>query len=451
MARKRSKSKRRGNNISRLWDVIVLFIGAVIGVFMLMIVNIYFDTRPLLVQTDALVTSTSIGFSDDVEPAVAEFISNPISNETVNDYLMSDETASDNVTSNGTACDETEPYYVSSDVPSYIEITAVSYYVPVPDLIPIPALNSNQSSYTTITISAAGDTTLGGDSRWAGYHRFMMEFERNGRNHSYFLSNVRDIFEASDLAILNLEGTLTYAEEHMDKEFVFRGPPHFARILSTGGVDVVTIANNHTIDFFDKGYRDTIRALEAADIAYFGNEFNTILEVNGINVGLFGFRIWNAGQYNKNRITAAINDLKNQGAQLIIAYHHWGDEHVNMPNNVQRTMGRFTIENGAHLVLGAHPHVIQGIEEYRGRNIVYSLANFSFGGNSNPSDQDTFIFQQTFTFYNGELIDTNDTNIIPVLISSTRAYNNFQPTVATGEDAERILRRLLTYSNWLVD
>ena len=302
----------------------------------------------------------------------------------------------------------------------------------------------------TITISAAGDTTLGGDSRWAGYHQFMRIFNATGGDHTYFLRNVRHIFEADDLTILNLEGTLTYAEEHMDKPFVFRGPPHFARILSSSGVDVVSIANNHTIDFFDRGYRDTIASLEAEGIAFFGNEFRTIIEVNGIRVGLFGFRVWNSYLYNKNRIASAIRYLQNQGAQLIIAYHHWGVERENMPEEYQRIMGRWTIYNGAHLVLGAHPHVLQGIEVYRGRNIVYSLANFSFGGNANPPDQDTFIFQQTFTFYNGVLLDTNETNIIPLRISSTRAYNNFQPTPAEGYDAERILYRIYTYSRWLI-
>ena len=318
---------------------------------------------------------------------------------------------------------------------------------PIPEIIYEPEEPEPECNIVTITISAAGDTTLGGDSRRLGYQQFMNIFNSNG--HEFFFYNVRDIFAESCLAIVNLEGTLTYATEHMDKEFVFRGPPHFARILSYGAVDVVTIANNHTIDFLDQGYLDTIDALEAVGVAYFGNEFNTILEVNGIKVGLFGFRIWEISAHNRNRIEDAILDLRNRGAQLVIAYHHWGTENSNMASEIQRTIGRFTIASGADLVLGAHPHVIQGIEQYQGRYIVYSLANFSFGGNSNPSDQDTFIFQQTFSFYNGELLDYNETNIIPVLISSTRAYNNFQPTVAEGADAERILQRLETYSEWL--
>lgn len=301
----------------------------------------------------------------------------------------------------------------------------------------------------TITISAAGDTTLGGDTRWAGYHAFQRIYRENDGDLSYFFRNVAHIFAASDLSIVNFEGTLTHAEEHLDNQFVFRGDPHLASILRYGNIDAVTIANNHTGDFLARGLLDTRQALTDHGIVYFGNEFNRILEVNGINVGLFGFSVWAPGAWNENRIRAAIDDLNARGAQLIIAYFHWGTENTNHINDTQRTMGRFTIDAGAHLVLGSHPHVIQGIEIYNGRNIVYSLANFCFGGNANPVDQDTFIFQQTFTFVGGVLQQDNNTNLIPAFISSTRRYNNFQPTVAEDEDAMRILRRLELYSSWV--
>ncbi|MCL1882896.1 MAG: CapA family protein [Defluviitaleaceae bacterium] len=302
----------------------------------------------------------------------------------------------------------------------------------------------------TILLSAAGDTTLGGDRRWAGYGAFLREFEDSGRDHSHFFSNVAHIFYESDLSILNLEGVLTYVTEpHMDKEFVFRGPPHFARILYYGHIDAVSLANNHTRDFFLRGYNDTRAALDYVGVAYFGNYFNRIMEVNGIKVGLFGHRIWADHLENRNRITAAIEYLRNQGAQLIIAFNHWGVEGENFPEHYQRTIGRFTLQQGADLVLGAHPHVIQGIEEYNGRFIVHSLADFCFGGNAAPSDQDTFIFQQLFTFYRGVLQDYTETTLIPARVSSVRYRNDFRPTIAEGDDAERILARIERYSEAL--
>ena len=299
----------------------------------------------------------------------------------------------------------------------------------------------------TVTISAVGDITLGGDPR--GSNNFIREFEHNDGDYGYFLRNVRYIFEEDDLTVANLEGALTDATSHAEKTYVMRGPPHFTAILSSSGVEAVTLANNHSKDFFERGYTETIESLEASGVMYFGNESNTILEINGIRVGLFGYLLWYGGRSQERLISASIGDLKERGAQLIIAYYHWGTELNNIPDSYQRALGRFSIDSGADLVLGAHPHVLQGIEEYNGRYIVYSLANFCFGGNNNPQDQDTFIFQQTFTFEEGVLLDVNEINIIPAFVSSERGRNNFQPTVAEGDDAERILERIRNYSERL--
>ena len=303
------------------------------------------------------------------------------------------------------------------------------------------------STIVTITVSAAGDCTLGGDPRYS--NRLLREFEDSDNDHSIFFSNVRHIFEADDLTILNLEGPLTERTAHLDKGYVFRGPPHFAKILSSSGVEMATLANNHIKDFLDAGYQDTAEALEAEGVGYFGNEFNTVVEINGIKTGLFGYTVWYDGSDTRNRIISSINDLREQGAQLIIAYYHWGTESSSTPDAYQRSLARLTIDNGADLVLGSHPHVLQGIEVYKGKNIVYSLANFCFGGNNNPLDKDTMIFQQTFTFDEGVLLDTNETNIIPARVSSVNTHNDFRPTVAEGEEAERILEKIQKLSDRL--
>ena len=312
-----------------------------------------------------------------------------------------------------------------------------------------PPASPPPEGIVTITISAAGDVTLGGDSRLLGYHQFMEVFERNNRDFSYFLRYVRPIFEASDLSIVNLEGTLTDATEHIYAPFIFRAPPSFARILTYGLIDVVTVANNHTFDFFEVGYQDTLDSLRQEGIAYFGNDKNTIIEVNGLRVGLFGFLMWNDSPEHRSNIENAIADLQARGAHLIIAYHHWGVMGETLAAEYQQDLGRFTLDAGAHLVLGSHPHNIQGIQRHNGRYIVHSLADFCYGGHSHPSDQDSLIFQQTFTFVDGVLQDTEDINIIPIMMSSTPAYNNFQPIVAEAIDAQRIKERLIRYSQWI--
>ena len=314
--------------------------------------------------------------------------------------------------------------------------------------VTIPIVDAPEG-LVTITISAAGDVTLGGDSRLLGYHQFMEVFERNNRDFSYFLRYVRSIFEASDLSIVNLEGTLTDATEHIYAPFIFRAPPSFARILTYGAVDMVTVANNHTFDFFEVGYQDTLNALRAEGIGYFGNDMNTMIEVNGLQVGLFGFLMWEDSFEHRANIENAIADLQARGAHLIIAYHHWGIMGETLAAPYQQDLGQFTLDSGAHLVLGSHPHNIQGIQRHNGRFIVHSLADFCYGGHSHPDDQDSFIFQQTFTFVDGVLQDTEDINIIPIMMSSIRYYNNFQPVVADVVDAGRIKERLTRYSEWI--
>ena len=148
----------------------------------------------------------------------------------------------------------------------------------------------------------------------------------------------------------------------------------------------------------------------------------------------------------KDSMEKNIQDLKDEGAQVIIASFHWGEEKAEYPNDVQVELAHAAIDAGADLVLGHHPHVLQGIEQYKGKNIVYSLGNFCFGGNKNPSDKDTMIFQQTFTVENGKLAEDDVTNIIPCSLSSESGYNNYQPMVLEGSEKERVLQKIEDFS-----
>ena len=135
----------------------------------------------------------------------------------------------------------------------------------------------------------------------------------------------------------------------------------------------------------------------------------------------------------------------------LIAYVHWGTEDEDMYNSTQTEHGKEFLKSGADIVIGGHPHVLQGIETYKGRNIVYSLGNFCFGGNSSPSDMDTMIYQQTFTIDADGVKKDNVTNIIPCSISSAAydGYNNYQPTPAEGDEATRILGKINERSSWI--
>ena len=148
-----------------------------------------------------------------------------------------------------------------------------------------------------------------------------------------------------------------------------------------------------------------------------------------------------------------IESLKEEGAQIIIASFHWGVERSNVPDETQVELAHSAIDHGADLVLGHHPHVLQGIETYKGKNIIYSLANFCFGGNSSPSDMDSMIFQQTFTLEDGELTEDNVTNVIPVKVSSSweQGINDYQPVPAEGDTGDAIVSRIEEYTQSMAD
>ena len=309
----------------------------------------------------------------------------------------------------------------------------------------VPGEEEDMGVSAQVTISAAGDFTLGTDENF-DYSTSLPARYEEVQDPGYFLQNVKDIFASDDLTIVNLEGPLTTSEERADKQFSFKGDPSYTEILTNGSVEACNLANNHSKDYGIQGYEDTIANVEAAGIKTFGYERTAIWETNGVKVGLAGVYELAEGMDCQDDMTATIQSLKDAGADLVIVSFHWGVEKENYPDETQQTLAHAAIDQGADLVLGHHPHVLQGIEKYQGKYIVYSLGNFCFGGNKNPSDKDTMIFQQTFTLENGEVVEDDAINIIPCRISSEDDYNNYQPTPAEGEEAQRILGRIQEYS-----
>lgn len=300
----------------------------------------------------------------------------------------------------------------------------------------------------SFTISAVGDCTFGTDENFAYEGSMPAKYDEVG-DFNYFFENVKSVFEEDDLTIVNFEGTLTDSTTREDKQFAFKADKSYAEILTDGFVEAANLANNHSKDYGEQSYNDTMDALDEAGITNFGYDRVAIKKVKGIKVGLVGTYVLADGLGVKDSMEKNIQDLKDEGAQVIIASFHWGEEKAEYPNDVQVELAHAAIDAGADLVLGHHPHVLQGIEQYKGKNIVYSLGNFCFGGNMYPSDMDTMIFQQTFTLKGGKLQEDNVTNIIPCSISSVEDYNNYQPTPAAGEKETEILNKITQRSQGL--
>lgn len=297
----------------------------------------------------------------------------------------------------------------------------------------------------TVKISAAGDCTIGWDDRYSYVGRYDYYLKENNGDYSYYFKNVKDLFDNDDLTIVNLEGDFTDYNVKVEKKYNFKAPKDYAKVLINGSVDVVSFANNHTHDYGTQGYNDTIKALEEINMPYYGYSKYLIKEVNGIKVGFFGFLDIYGERFSE--VKKAINYLKENNCDLIIASMHWGIEYDYEQSKEQVKMGHFLIDNGVDLVIGHHPHIVQGIEKYKNKYIVYSLGNFSFGGNSKPRDMDAFIWQQTFSFIDGELLLDDNIKIIPTYVSSVKNVNNYQPTILDGNDKERVLEKIRKYSS----
>ena len=262
-----------------------------------------------------------------------------------------------------------------------------------------------------VTITAVGDCTLGVTQTHGYAGSFHEYYDKYGED--YFFKDVRSIFEQDDFTLVNLECVLSNSNDRIEKTWNLKGKPEYVGILTGSSVEGCSLGNNHTYDYSESGLQDTINVLN---------------------------------EKHANYIRDGIKSLRDEGADLVIASCHWGIEGDHYPNSYQQEMAHQVIDWGADVLIGSHPHVLQGVELYNGKVICYSLGNFCFGGNRNPKVKDTAIYQQTFTFSDGILQKDISADIIPCTISSTTARNDFQPTVAEGERKQAILDDMNDYS-----
>lgn len=293
---------------------------------------------------------------------------------------------------------------------------------------------------TEILMSFTGDCILGTDENFLWETGFNAYYESYGG--AYFFQNVKHIFEADDLTIVNMEGTLTEETTREYKQFAFKGEPRFVDILTNGSVEAANMANNHSHDYGQKSFEDTVSILEQNNIRTFGYDDIAVMEVKGVKVGMFGIYELDDHLERIPQLQQNIAKLKARNVDIIVGVFHWSNELVTVPDANQITLGHMAVELGADIVVGHHPHVVQGIEEYQGKTIAYSLGNFCFGGNTHPQEMDTMILQQKFVLSEDrEIIDTQ-TTVIPCSVSSDISYNNYQPTVLEGDAAASCMERI---------
>jgi poly-gamma-glutamate synthesis protein (capsule biosynthesis protein) len=271
------------------------------------------------------------------------------------------------------------------------------------------------------------------------------------KGYDYPFERVGDLLREADFTAANLETPITDRGEPLDKQWVYRTPPDAVPAFVRAGIDLFTLANNHILDYGRIGLLDTFAYLEEASLLYVGAGRNeeqafapAIVDLNGIRTAFLGFsrvvpdNTWKAGSdrpgvaqtYDHTSATAAIAQAAKE-ADLVIVLAHWGDERVPLPNRFQVDLARRYIDAGADLVVGSHPHVLQGFERYKDRWIAYSLGNFVFTTNPNPKTWDSAVLQATCS-KSGEC----ELNVVPV----NNAYAHPEPL--DGDERLRILREL---------
>ena len=328
--------------------------------------------------------------------------------------------------------------------------------IPTPTLVPTPTPTATPSptatntptptqtptltpQITTFTLSAVGDVTLGVNQKQEYKGSFDEYYDLYGED--YFLSNVTGIFNSDDFTIVNLEGVLTNSDNiRTTKEWNMRGRPEYARILSQASVEAVSLGNNHIMDYQRDGVNDTFQNVTDQGIEYaissdWGKKYGMFTSDKGIKVGFVSVNEYYEGSAVYKYLKEGYNELRAAGADIMIACMHWGGDKVYELEPEQYEIGHWCIDFGYDLVLGCHPHVIQGIECYNGKYIVYSMGNFCYGGNKNSSDKDSMIFQQTFQFLEGVLQEDTQIRVIPCSMSSVTWRNDFRPKLLEGEAA----------------
>ncbi len=261
-----------------------------------------------------------------------------------------------------------------------------------------------------------------------------------GSDFAYPFAKTVDYFKDDDMTFANLECCLTDSTDVVAKTFTFKADEDYVNIMSEGSVEFVTLANNHILDYGNEGVADTKAALDSAGIAYAGRDEYTVYETErGLRIGVYAASFATTGM-----IKSGIEAVKALDVDFIVAALHWGDEGSYTVNTDQKTQAHAAIDAGADFVYGSHPHTLQPIEEYNGHYIYYSMGNWSFGGNTNPRDKDTFILRMTVEKTADGGVSITEREHIPCASSGDANGNNYQP-VAYEKDSEgykRVLAKL---------
>ena len=325
------------------------------------------------------------------------------------------------------------------DQPSSTDLTAVVDITDPPvDITETEKKNTGyeyslkgNSDGSTLTLSFVGDCMFA--SNHGGFREGSFNKMAQERSPDYFLKNFQKMFGADDLTIANCEGVLSDSELTEKTvttkiAFWFKGPSSNAKIFKAGNVELASVVNNHSHDFGQQGSDDTERSLEAVGVIPGRRDNVSYISIKGQKIGVFCCSLYSYG-YLKD-ILVKVEEMKKNNCDLKVIYFHGGIENATVPEEWKISSCRELIDAGADIIVGSHPHVLQPVEFYKGKPIVYSLGNFCFGGNTKPP-RNTAVYQAVFDLEDGKRGDRRD------LFTPCKVYsgevNNYQPDIIKNE------------------
>jgi hypothetical protein len=262
------------------------------------------------------------------------------------------------------------------------------------------------------------------------------QIRAHGSDYPFAGNGITDLLSQADLAIVDLESPLIVQCPVTLDGFTFCGQPSFAASMAKAGIDVATLENNHISNYGAAGVEETIQHLTAVGMRYASDTHLDIETVKGLKIGILAFS-GIGGRFYSDDVTKKITEARPQVDVLMVAFH-WGKEYelvptidpVTAPDN-PRTVGRLAIDAGADIVVGNHPHWVQGVELYKGKPISYALGNFIFDQSwSLPTEQGVVT---SYTFYGSKLIGMS--------LTAIHIDNQAQPKVVNGAERDQILNQ----------
>lgn len=299
-----------------------------------------------------------------------------------------------------------------------------------------------------ITLSMVGDNSFGTYPEAPKHLQFDYVFEKNKGDNQYVYKNSLPWFRSDDYTVINAESAFTTKTKAQDKLWRIKSHPKYAAFLPASGIEAANLANNYTMDYFEAGYRDTLKAFKKQDVAVFNEGMPLIEQINDIETVFLGYD-YRYRKSDDSYLKNIVRDVKKYKRKdnLVIVNMHWGIEYMETPAFYQTKFGRAALDAGADIIIGHHPHRLQSVEKYKGKYIVYSMGDYAFGADPTLKSRQTAIFRLKFAKEGGAVV-MKGLRIAPVLENSngSEAENNYQPLPVFGEKAREIVKELTRIS-----